>query len=148
MGVATDCILLLLGVTSKRRRHRDFLTVEVKVRMDCEGCERKVKNSVSSMKGIKSVEVNRSQNKLTVTGYVDAKKVVKRVSDGTGKRAELWPYVPYNQVYYPYAPQAYDKKAPPGYVRSVEYALLTPNRSSEKYTTLFSDDNPNACTIM
>ncbi|GLJ48000.1 hypothetical protein SUGI_1013660 [Cryptomeria japonica] len=117
MGVATDCILLLLGVTSKRRRHRDFLTVEVKVRMDCEGCERKVKNSVSSMKGIKSVEVNRSQNKLTVTGYVDAKK-------------------------------AYDKKAPPGYVRSVEYALLTPNRSSEKYTTLFSDDNPNACTIM
>ena len=94
------------------------------------------------------MEVNRSQSKLTVTGYVNAEKVLKRVKEETGKAAELWPYVPYNLVYYPYAGNTYDKKAPPGYVRNVEYALSTPNRADEKYTTLFNDENPNACTIM
>jgi len=28
-----------------------FQTVDIKVKMDCDGCERRVKNSVSSMKG-------------------------------------------------------------------------------------------------
>lgn len=144
-----DFVSALFGGNSKRRkRTKDLLTVEVKIRMDCEGCERRVKNSVSSMKGIRSVEVNRNQSRLTVTGYVDAETVLKRVKAGTGKPAELWPYVPYNLVYYPYAANTYDKKAPPGYVRKVEYALSTPNRADEIYTTLFSEDNTNACTIM
>lgn len=144
-----DFICALLGGNLQRRkRAKDLLTVEVKIRMDCEGCERRVKNSVSSMKGVKSVEVNRSQSRLTVTGNVDAQEVLERVKAGTGKAAELWPYVPYKLVYYPYAPNTYDKKAPPNYVRKVEYALSTPNRADEKYTTIFSDDNTNACTIM
>lgn len=29
-------------------------TVEIKVKMDCDGCERRVKNSVKSMKGFSS----------------------------------------------------------------------------------------------
>ena len=95
-----------------------------------------------------SVEVNRNQSRLTVTGYVDAEKVLKRVKKGTGKDAMLWPYVPHNLVYYPYAANIYNKKAPPGYVRKVEYPLSTPNRADETYTTLFSDDNTNACAIM
>ena len=98
--------------------------------------------------GIMSVEVNKNQSRLTVTGYVDAKKVLKRVKEGTGKAAMLWPYVPHNLVYYPYAANIYNKKAPPGYVRKVEYPLSTPNRADETYTTLFSDDNTSACAIM
>lgn len=52
------------------------------------------------------MDVNRNQQKLTVTGYVDANKVLKKVK-GTGKRTEFWPYVPYNLVYYPYTYQAF-----------------------------------------
>eukprot|EP01018_Ginkgo_biloba_P019151 Gb_16241 [translate_table: standard] len=137
----------LINGHTKRNKRKQMQTVEVKVRMDCEGCERKVKNSVSSMKGVRSVDVNRKQQKLTVTGYVEANKVLKKVK-GTGKRAELWPYIPYNLVYYPYAAQTYDKKAPSGYVRNVDSSFPTPNHTDEKYTALFSDDNPNACTIM
>jgi copper chaperone CopZ len=134
--------------SKKHKKMKQLQTVELKVLMDCDGCELKVKNSVSSMKGVKSVDVSRKEQKVTVTGYVEASKVLKKVK-ATGKRAELWPYVPYSLVAHPYAAQAYDKKAPAGYVRKVESNTLpNPNRTDEQYTTLFSDDNPNACRIM
>ncbi|KAG5532263.1 hypothetical protein RHGRI_026784 [Rhododendron griersonianum] len=111
-------------------------TVEVKVKMDCEGCEKKVRNAVSSMRGVKSVEVNRKQSKVTVSGYVKPDKVLKRVRR-TGKKAELWPYVPYNLVYYPYAHQAYDRKAPAGYVRNVAHPLPAPNSPADNLANMF-----------
>lgn len=84
---------------------------------------------------------------MTVTGYVEPNKVLKKVKS-TGKKAELWPYVPYNLVAYPYVTGAYDKKAPSGYVRNVAQALPSPGAPDDKYTTMFSDENPNACSIM
>lgn len=64
--------------------------------------------------------------------------------------------MPYEVVPHPYAPGAYDKKAPPGYVRNAlaipQVAPLARASSFEvKYTSAFSDesdDNPNACIIM
>lgn len=93
------------------------------------------------------MEVNRKQSRVTVTGYVDPNKVLKKVKS-TGKRAEFWPYVQYNLVAYPYVAQAYDKKAPSGYVKNVVQALPSPNATEERLTTLFSDENPNACSVM
>lgn len=93
------------------------------------------------------MEVNRKQSRVIVTGYVDANKVLNRVKS-TGKRVEFWPYVPYNLVSYPYAAQAYDKRAPSGFVRNVAQALPTPNAPDERYMSMFSDDNPHACSIM
>ncbi|WP_411024843.1 heavy-metal-associated domain-containing protein, partial [Salmonella sp. s57610] len=78
-------------------------TVDIKVKMDCDGCERRVRNFVSSMKGVKSVEVNRKQSRVTVSGYVEPNKVLKKVKS-TGKIAEFWPYVPYTLAHYPYVP--------------------------------------------
>ena len=97
--------------------------------------------------GVKQVEVNRKQSKVTVTGYVDRNRVLKKVQS-TGKRADFWPYIPYNLVAYPYVAQAYDKKAPSGYVKNSVQALPAPNSLDEKLTSLFSDENPNACSIM
>ncbi|XP_027360289.1 heavy metal-associated isoprenylated plant protein 21-like isoform X1 [Abrus precatorius] len=131
--------------TGKKRK--PMQTVEIKVKMDCDGCERRVRNSVAHMKGVKQVEVNRKQSKVTVTGYVDRNRVLKKVQS-TGKRADFWPYIPYNLVAYPYVAQAYDKKAPSGYVKNAVQAFPTPNALDEKLTFLFSDENPNACSIM
>ncbi|TXG57228.1 hypothetical protein EZV62_018541 [Acer yangbiense] len=144
---ALDHILDWFEVTPRRKKRKAMQTVEIKVKMDCDGCERRVRNAVCSMKGAKTVEVNRKQSRVTVTGYVDPNKVLKRVKN-TGKRAEFWPYVPYNLVAYPYVAQAYDKKAPAGYVKNAVQALPSPNAPDEKFTTLFSDENPNACSIM
>ncbi|PAN12112.1 hypothetical protein GQ55_2G234400 [Panicum hallii var. hallii] len=149
---------LLGGGGGSRRRYKkrkQFQTVELRVRMDCDGCEMKVKNALSSMKGVQSVEINRKQYKVTVQGYVEPHKVVKRVQ-ATGKKAEIWPYVPYSHVAHPYAAPAYDKKAPPGYVRRVDAVMpvssyggpTAAGPQEERLVTMFSDDNPNACSIM
>ncbi|KAK9223113.1 hypothetical protein WN944_011555 [Citrus x changshan-huyou] len=146
MGVL-DHLLDLFETTPRGKKRKPMQTVDIKVKMDCDGCERKVRNAVSSIRGAKSVEVNRKQSRVTVTGYVDPNKVLKKVKS-TGKRAEFWPYVPYNLVAYPYVAQAHDKKAPSGYVKNVVQALPSPNATDERLTTLFSDENPNACSIM
>lgn len=96
---------------------------------------------------MKSVVVNRKQSRVTVSGYVEPNKVLNKVKS-TGKRAEFWPYVPYNLVSNPYAPQAYDKKAPAGYVKNVVQTLPSPNAPADRFTALFSDENPNACSVM
>lgn len=51
---------LLGGGGGSRRRYKkrkQFQTVELRVRMDCDGCEMKVRNALSSMKGTYSISV-------------------------------------------------------------------------------------------
>ncbi|XP_009773515.1 heavy metal-associated isoprenylated plant protein 22 [Nicotiana tabacum] len=147
MGVLDYFSNFCYDTSIRRNKRKPLQTVEIKVKMDCDGCERRVKNAVKRMKGVKTVEVIRKQNRVIVSGYIEAQRVLNRVKS-TGKRAEMWPYVPYNLVSYPYVAQAYDKKAPSGFVKNVPQARLTPNDTEEKITYLFSDDNPNACSIM
>nr|GMC95010.1 heavy metal-associated isoprenylated plant protein 21-like [Ipomoea batatas] len=144
---ALDYLSNFCTITTRRKKRKPMQTIEIKVKMDCDGCERRVKSAVKNMKGVKSVEVNRKQSRVTVSGFIDPNKVLRKVKS-TGKRAEMWPYVPYNLVYYPYASQAYDKRAPSGYVKNVPQALPPPNAAEERITYMFSDDNPNACSIM
>ncbi|KAF5960609.1 hypothetical protein ACSBR2_009133 [Camellia fascicularis] len=149
VGGTLEYISELMSSGHKHKKKRKQLqTVELKVRMDCDGCELKVKKALSSLSGVKSVDINRKQQKVTVNGYVEANKVLKKAKS-TGKRAEIWPYIPYNLVTQPYAAQTYDKKAPPGYVRKVENPTsATVTRYEDPYISMFSDDNPNACSIM
>eukprot|EP00262_Sarcandra_glabra_P003467 TRINITY_DN1419_c0_g1_i1.p1 TRINITY_DN1419_c0_g1~~TRINITY_DN1419_c0_g1_i1.p1 ORF type:complete len:166 (+),score=2.90 TRINITY_DN1419_c0_g1_i1:36-500(+) len=138
--------------SKKLEKYTQLQTVEIKVKIDCEGCARKVKKSMEGMKGVTTAVVDAKLSKLTVVGYVDPDKVLERVQKRTGKAAELWPYVPYDVAYHPYAAGTYDKKAPPGYVRKAvgpEAASLVRASSTEaQYTSMFSEDNANSCTVM
>ncbi|KAL3527793.1 hypothetical protein ACH5RR_012449 [Cinchona calisaya] len=149
VGGTLDYLSDLVSSSHKHKKKKQMQTVELKVRMDCDGCELKVKKALSSLSGVKNVEINRKQQKVAVTGHVEANKVLKKAKS-TGKKAEIWPYVPYNLVAQPYAAPSYDKKAPPGYVRKVENPTTgTVTRyDQDPYVTMFSDDNPNACSIM
>ncbi|KMT16834.1 hypothetical protein BVRB_2g043150 [Beta vulgaris subsp. vulgaris] len=149
MGMLDHILDLCDTTVVKRKNRKPLQTVEIKVKMDCDGCERRVRNSVIHIKGVKSVDVNRKQSKVTVTGNVEPNRVLNKVKS-TGKRAEFWPYVPYNVVSYPYAAQVYDKKAPSGYVKNAPQAFATTSDATqEKYIQMFSDENPNAsCSIM
>ncbi|RLN07902.1 hypothetical protein C2845_PM11G25420 [Panicum miliaceum] len=95
---------------------RPVREVELRVRMDCErlqsiltlSCEREVRKALSGMResfdfnlrwrlmtlkpaaGVHHVEVNRLQQKVTVTGEVDPLAVLRR-AQSTGKKAEPWP---------------------------------------------------------
>ncbi|RZC44945.1 hypothetical protein C5167_037888 [Papaver somniferum] len=139
----------------KMKKLKELQTVEIKIKIDCEGCERKIRRSVEGMKGVSSIDIDPKQHKLTVIGYVEPRKVLSRVIRRTGKKAEIWPYVPYGEVDHPYAPGVYDKKAPPGYVRNINMNndakasnLARASSTEVKYSTAFSDENPNACAVM
>lgn len=122
-----------------------FLTRNVKFLIDLSWTNIEYKLDVA---GAKSVEVDLKQQKATVTGYVEAKKVLK-AAQSTKKKVELWPYVPYTLVAHPYVAQAYDKKAPPNMVRKVpDTATISETTMDDQYIHLFNDDNPNACCIM
>lgn len=103
--------------------------------------------------GVRSVDVDPKECRVTVSGHVEAPEVVKRLRRRAGKKAEPWPFVPHELVPHPYAPGAYDHKAPPGYVRNVlddpeKAPLVRASSMEERYTSAFSDDNPNACAVM
>ncbi|GJM86864.1 hypothetical protein PR202_ga02763 [Eleusine coracana subsp. coracana] len=72
---------------------RQVQTVELKVRMDCQRCEREVKKALTGLRGVQHVEVNRLLQKVTVTGEVDPPAVLRR-AQSTGKKAEPWPQNP------------------------------------------------------
>ena len=107
--------------------------------------------------GVSSVEVDPKQNKVTVSGQVEAPEVVKRLRRRAGKKAEPWPqnaaaaggyyYVPAGVALYGVGAaqlQAHDggRWANPA-ARSAEAAI-----GAEQITDMFSDDNPNACSVM
>ncbi|KAG5227253.1 heavy-metal-associated domain-containing family protein [Salix suchowensis] len=137
---ALDYISNFCTVTSTRSKRKPMQTVEIKVKMDCDGCERRVKNAVNSMKGVKTVEVNRKQSRVVVSGYVDPNKVLRRVKS-TGKRAEFWPYIPQTSGSLSLCSGAYDKRAPAGFVRNVVQAYPASNAPEDNIVSLFSDDN-------
>ncbi|XP_015570671.1 heavy metal-associated isoprenylated plant protein 45 isoform X1 [Ricinus communis] len=131
--------------------------VELSVHMDCEGCEKRIRRAISKMEGVDSLEIDMDRQKVTVTGYVDQRKVLKVVRR-TGRKAEFWPF-PYDVEYYPYAAQYLDETT---YTTSYNYYRHGFNESvhgyfpDQAYETvddntvhLFSEDNVHAyCTIM
>ncbi|KAH9317573.1 hypothetical protein KI387_019342 [Taxus chinensis] len=138
-----------------KRRPLSLQMVELQVRMDCGGCERAVRNSLK-IKGVDSVDIDLEQQKVTVVGYVDRKKVLKAVRR-SGKKAEFWTY-PYEPgTYHPLQSDHYrDVNA---YRESYNYrkhGYTNGDRQGYAYNrpddnpvgTMFSDDNPHACTIM
>ncbi|KAL1361256.1 heavy metal-associated isoprenylated plant protein 21-like isoform X2 [Arachis ipaensis] len=116
--------------------------------MDCDGCERKVRNAVATMRGVKSVNINRKESKVSVNGYVDANKVLKRVKETGKKRAEFWPYVPQHVVTYPHASGVYDKRAPPNCVRTSQTFPTSSQDTPDQLLNFFNEDNVNSCSIM
>ncbi|KAJ8770406.1 hypothetical protein K2173_015020 [Erythroxylum novogranatense] len=131
--------------------------VELQVHMDCEGCEKRIRRAISKLEGVDSLEIDMGKQKVTVTGYVDHRKVLKVVRR-TGRKAEFWPF-PYDSEYYPYAAQYLDETT---YASSHNYYRHGFNEPvhgyfpEQAYCTvddntvhLFSEDNVHAyCSIM
>ncbi|KAJ9682526.1 hypothetical protein PVL29_018445 [Vitis rotundifolia] len=73
----------LMSSGHKHKKRKQLQTVELKIRMDWEGCEFKVKKTLSSFSG----------QKATVTGYANANKVSKQAiqkesAEKTARKAE------------------------------------------------------------
>ncbi|KAK3183269.1 hypothetical protein Dsin_030555 [Dipteronia sinensis] len=153
--------------------------VEMRVHMDCAGCESMIKKALQKLDGVDDIDIDINNQKVTVMGWADQKKVLKTVRK-TGRRAELWPY-PYNPDYYNFTQQYYyqHQHQPQQQQQQVSYYTSQPHPPSSSYDynyerhgysgddygyyhqspysdhlfdertgAMFSDDNPNACSIM
>ncbi|XP_047319690.1 heavy metal-associated isoprenylated plant protein 26-like [Impatiens glandulifera] len=136
------------GWGNRRRinKLKHFQTVEMKMSIDCEGCERKVRRLLEGMKGVTSVEIEPNKSKVTVVGHVNPTRVVARLAFRTGKKVEIWPYLPSDVVSHhhhdSYSSVRHNHHDPPN--------LHLPRATSTevRYTAAFSDDNTAACSIM
>ncbi|XP_062186001.1 heavy metal-associated isoprenylated plant protein 19-like [Phragmites australis] len=125
------------------------ITTELKVYMHCDACERSVRCSIKKIKGVETVEVDRDENKVTVTGDFEPKEVLKKIKKKTGKKAEI--LIPEeNEEEYkgeePYVP--YDDDDP---VLDQEGAVAHEfqNHGLERCDLhYFDDENTEACRIM
>ncbi|RCV34394.1 hypothetical protein SETIT_7G156900v2 [Setaria italica] len=119
--------------------------------MHCDACERKVRRTISNCEGVETVEVDREENKVTVTGDFEPEVVVKKIKKKTGKKVEIlilekdeeeegMGQEPYGPYYYE-NPEMYpdDADVPD------EFRSYRPERWNFDY---FDDENAQACMIM
>ncbi|XP_071929131.1 heavy metal-associated isoprenylated plant protein 8-like [Coffea arabica] len=123
--------------------------VVLKVHLHCEGCAKDVKHCIHKMPGVRTVEPNMEKNMVTVKGGIEPQKLVEFVKKRAGKHAEIEIVKPEKQK------QSEDKKN--GKECETEkhcnksggkewYANFCPELVYAPQ--LFSDENPNACSIM
>ncbi|KAL0713886.1 hypothetical protein Bca4012_020864 [Brassica carinata] len=138
------------------------MTVEIRVpNLDCEGCASKLKKTLLKLKGVEEVEVEMEIQKVTARGYRLEEKMVLKAVRRAGKAAEPWPYRLGNSHFasfykYPsYVTNHYYSDAhrtdPTGGVHTffhtpAVYSVAV--AGDEIAASMFSDDNPHACTIM
>ncbi|CAK9178241.1 unnamed protein product [Ilex paraguariensis] len=73
-----------------------YQTWALKVSIHCEGCRKKVKKILQSIDGVYTTEIDSQQQKVIVTGNVNAETLIKKLVQ-KGKHAELWPQNSANQ---------------------------------------------------
>ncbi|KAI3440422.1 HMA domain-containing protein [Psidium guajava] len=64
-------------------------TFVLRVNIHCDGCRKKVKKRVLKISGVKNISIDAELGKVTVTGHVDPRTVIKKLWK-SGKHAELW----------------------------------------------------------
>ncbi|KAL8171292.1 hypothetical protein V2J09_023096 [Rumex salicifolius] len=52
---------------------------EIQVRIDCKGCEQKIKKALHGINGIYDIYIDLPQQKLTIIGWVDPEKIIKAI---------------------------------------------------------------------
>ncbi|KAK6911574.1 Heavy metal-associated domain, HMA [Dillenia turbinata] len=80
-------------ITTKKEETAEpikYKTWFLKVSVHCEGCKKKIKKILNGIEGVYETEVDVKQQKVTVTGNVDAEALIRKLLK-TGKHAELWP---------------------------------------------------------
>ncbi|RZC69462.1 hypothetical protein C5167_032566 [Papaver somniferum] len=67
------------------------ITVELNVNMHCEACALQLKKKILKMRGVQTAETELSTGKVTVTGTMDAERLVDYVYRRTKKQARIVP---------------------------------------------------------
>ncbi|KAI9114835.1 hypothetical protein K1719_013848 [Acacia pycnantha] len=129
---------------SKKIDQTKVIVVEFKVSMYCNACERCVAKAISKCKGVETFITDMNKHRLVVTGRIDPKKVLKKLKKKTGKKVEIVG-INNNEE----ANDECDKTDPnSGLVLMNPLMHQLDGCLETQVLMMFSDENPNACTIM
>ncbi|KAL3818711.1 hypothetical protein ACJIZ3_004616 [Penstemon smallii] len=114
--------------------------VVLKIYIHCEGCAKEVKNCIHKMEGVRIVDIDVVKNVVTVKGTMDPQKLVDFIKKRGGKHAEIVKQG--NRGCY-------------GENKQMDQNVKTKDDSFHYYPQqlvyapqLFSDENPNSCSVM
>ncbi|KAF8015998.1 hypothetical protein BT93_H1524 [Corymbia citriodora subsp. variegata] len=140
----------------KKKEELKVVVVEFRVSMHCNACERTVARTISKIKGIEKFSTNMNQHKVVVTGRIDPKKVLKKLKKKTGKKVEIL-----ENKEDPAKEDGANDGANDGegegesetMVAVEQNAVIHPSMLGyccveNEVLMMFSDENPNACSMM
>ncbi|XP_010251253.1 PREDICTED: heavy metal-associated isoprenylated plant protein 3-like [Nelumbo nucifera] len=78
-------------VVTSQSQVSGLTTVELNVNMHCEACAEQLKRKILKMRGVQTAETELSTGKVTVTGTMDADRLVDYVYKRTKKQARIVP---------------------------------------------------------
>ncbi|KAL4387566.1 hypothetical protein GQ457_09G022980 [Hibiscus cannabinus] len=111
------------------------IVTEFEVSMHCNACERSVAKVIAKLKGVEKFMTDMNQNKVIVTGKIDPQQALKKLRKKTGKKVEIVGKVEEKE----------DEKEETGDVSTIcENSTLV----DDEAFVMFSDENPNACSLM
>ncbi|KAL4592590.1 hypothetical protein LXL04_005590 [Taraxacum kok-saghyz] len=118
------------------------VVAEFKVSLYCDGCEKLVVDTISKIEGVEKFMTDMTRHQVVVIGKMDPAKVLKKLKK-TGKRVEM--ILPSEddiplELQRDIEPEEMGQPPPD----PMMYDYLDESR----LYTIFSDENPNACSIM
>ncbi|KAL2519736.1 Heavy metal transport/detoxification superfamily protein [Abeliophyllum distichum] len=115
------------------------IEVVLKIYLHCEGCAKEVKHCIHKMEGVQTVDPEMEKNLVTVKGSMDAQKLVAFINKRAGRHAEIVKQTNKEKKNETTENQNENRNGAvyPNYPQDLVYA-----------PQLFSDENPNSCSIM
>ncbi|XP_040996210.1 heavy metal-associated isoprenylated plant protein 19 [Juglans microcarpa x Juglans regia] len=127
---------------------KEVVHAEFKVSMHCNACERTVAKAISKCKGVEKFTTDMNNHKVVATGKFDPQKVLKKLKKKTGKRAEIV----VNKEKAPASSTAESNgselSVQPKVAPDDPLLIMFDYCKENELLMMFSDENPNACTIM
>ncbi|CAI9093193.1 OLC1v1028632C1 [Oldenlandia corymbosa var. corymbosa] len=129
-------------VKKEEKKEPKIVEVVLKTYLHCEGCAISVKKTLHKMPGVHTVETDIDKNQVKVKGTIEGAKVVEFVSRREGKHAELVKTEKEKE------PKKEDqpKKDKGNEDLKKFYSQFHPELVYAP--SLFSDENPNSCSVM
>ncbi|XP_022761197.1 heavy metal-associated isoprenylated plant protein 19 [Durio zibethinus] len=124
----------------KEKDDEKAIVAEYKVSMHCNACERTVAKAISKLKGVEKFMTDMNKHKVIIIGNFDPQKVSKKLRKKTGKKVEILIKEKQEET-----PKDTTNEISETYVNSLPLDCCFIENEA---LMMFSDENPNACSIM
>ncbi|XP_076957763.1 heavy metal-associated isoprenylated plant protein 19-like [Bidens hawaiensis] len=127
------------------KNNQDKVVVaEFNISLYCHECERVVAETISKIKGVEKFMTDMTRHHVVVMGRIRPEKVLKKLKK-TGKRVEMLLSCEYDM---PDDTENEEGEVGDEFLQPAPNPLMYDYLRESTLYTIFSDENPNACSIM